>query len=77
MAVSSNSTALPSEDALFEARNKLSRIKDLNELMFMAGEGMLGISRQSANAVTAGCDVISDLLKEVCSLLDNEEGGEE
>ncbi|WP_144223634.1 hypothetical protein [Mesorhizobium amorphae] len=31
-------------DPIDEAREKLTRIKDLNELIFLAGEGMLGMS---------------------------------
>jgi len=57
-------------DPIRAARDKLSRIKDLNELVFLAGEGMLGMSRKSANAICAGCDTIGDLLEEVCDLID-------
>lgn len=57
-------------DALFEARDKLTRIKDLNELVFMAGEGMLDTSEKAANAICAGCDTIGRLLEEVCDLID-------
>ena len=57
-------------DALFEARDKLTRIKDLNELVFMASEGMLGTSEKAANAICAGCDTIGMLLEEVCDLID-------
>lgn len=60
---------------LFEARTILSQIKDLNELMFMAGEGTLGISRNAGNAITAGCEVISKLLNEACDIIDAQEGG--
>ncbi|WP_028034123.1 hypothetical protein [Chelativorans sp. J32] len=58
------------ENVLFDVRDKLSRIKDLNELIFMAGEGMLGISRDAANAICAGSDVIKDALEEVCEMID-------
>lgn len=57
-------------DPIFEARDKLTRIKDLNELVFLAGEGMLSMSRKSANAICAGCDTIGALLSEVCDLID-------
>lgn len=57
-------------DALFEARDKLTRIKDLNELVFMAGEGMLDTSEKAANAICTGCDTIGRLLEEVCDLID-------
>lgn len=58
------------DDVIFVIRDKLSRIKDLNELIFMAGEGMLGISRDAANAICAGSDVIKDALEEVCEMID-------
>lgn len=67
-----NTAALQQQDhdALFEARDKLTRIKDLNELVFMAGEGMLDTSEKAANAICAGCDTIGRLLEEVCDLID-------
>ena len=67
-----NTTAAPkaaSFDAI-DVCDKLTRIKDLNQLMFMAGEGMLNVSRQHANAICAGSDTISDLLRDVSDLLD-------
>ncbi|WP_287945956.1 hypothetical protein [Aquamicrobium sp.] len=62
--------ALPETPELSEARDILTRIKDLNELMFMAGEGMFGFSRNAANAITAGCDEIGAKLREACDIID-------
>lgn len=67
---SNNTTDAVRQEAMFKARERLTRIKDLNELVFMAGEGMLNTCRKSANAITAGADTISDLLDELGDLLD-------
>lgn len=56
---------------------KLLCIKDLNELLFMAGEGLIASQREKANAITAGCDVIDDLIGEVKDMLEAiQRGGE-
>lgn len=68
--------ALCETPKLSEARDILTRLKDLNELMFMASEGMLGISRGAANALAAGCDEIAKKLVEVCDIIDAQKGGE-
>lgn len=62
--------ALPETPKLSEARDILTRLKDLNELMFMAGEGMFGFSRNAASAITAGCDEIGAKLREACDIID-------
>lgn len=67
---STTAGARQERDPISVAREKLSRIKDLNELIFLAGEGLLSMSRKSANAICAGSDTIGDLLEEVCDLID-------
>lgn len=77
-----HSTAAPVEASAIEipklsdAREILTRLKDLNELMFMAGEGLFTISRSAGNAITAGCDEMAKKLAEVCDILDAQEGGD-
>lgn len=81
-ATRASDTALPAIDppegasesnCLFEARTKLTRIEDLNELMFMAGEGLVSQLPNAANAITAGAAQINELLLEVCNQLDGKE----
>ncbi len=67
--------ALPETPKLSEARDILTRLKDLNELMFMAGEGLFTTSRSAASAITAGCDEIAKKLVEVCDIIDAQKGG--
>lgn len=71
MAASSNSTAL-TDDNRISAVSLLHKIKSMNELLFMAGEGMVLMSRDTANAITQGCDVVDDFVSQALNLL---EGG--
>lgn len=55
---------------LDEAATKLTRAKDLTELIFLAAEGLMRELPHAANAITAGCDEIDRTLKEVQAILE-------
>lgn len=48
-------------DIIMDVETMIIRAKDLAQLIFMAGEGIL--DRKDKNAITAGCDVIDGVLK--------------
>jgi hypothetical protein len=54
-------------DFLSEAETKLLRVRDLLELVFMAGESL---HQPWKNAITAGADTIDDILMEAVSLIE-------
>ncbi len=72
---SAKAEGLPEIPPMSDARDLLTRIKDLNELVLMAADGMLGISSGAANAIAAGCDEIAKKLDQVCDIIDAQEGG--
>lgn len=80
--MSKHSTAAPDEASAIEipklsdARDILTRIKDLNELMFIAGEGLFAVNRSAGSAITAGSDEIAKKLVEVCDIIDAQKGGD-
>ncbi|TPM25686.1 hypothetical protein [Mesorhizobium sp. B2-3-4] len=73
MTKTSNSTAnvkVPDAPDLGEALSKLTRVKSLNELVFMSGESLIMTLPSAANAITAGCDVINELLIEIQEIVE-------
>lgn len=51
---------------LSDLEGKVLRVKNLNEVLFMAGEGLPDSARR--NAITTQCDVINDTLREVLDI---------
>lgn len=80
MTKTANSTLnvnIPDAPDLSDALNKLTRVQSLNELLFLAGEGLLSMDRNIAEAITTGCDVIDEMLQEIKSILNViQKGGE-
>ncbi len=64
-AARANAPALPD---INDVQTLLCRIRNLNELMFMAGESMS--DRVTRNAITTGADVIDDMLKQADDMID-------
>mgnify|MGYP007011849290 FL=1 len=67
--IQSGGEAMPEETRdIDDACDVLTRIKSLNEVLFMAGEGM--IDPEMKNAITTQCDVIDDFLCDVIAILE-------
>lgn len=53
---------------MLDGLDLLDRAIHLNQLVFMAGHNLNG--RANKSAITTGCDLINDILRDACSVLE-------
>lgn len=55
---------------IFDAGNSLDMARNILQLVFMTSEALVRTDRKTANALTAGCDLVDDILSQITHLLE-------